>query len=350
MDLFDKFYAELTNDILNEFPFVESIYIIGSFGRDEGTFKIIDNKLQFFNDIDIIAIIKDEDLNKINQMQIEAFVKYNTNKLNIPYFDFGIQTRSQILKQSYTIHSYDLKYGSKLVYGLDTIAQFEISVSDIPKYEFIRLILNRTAGLLSGKYNDTSEVYNIIQQYKAYIALGDAALFHHFNFYHPSYKVRMNELKSQCQYFEKIWGKSFFQKILAAYQKKLNWDCSFNLDNCEMLKARSLEIIYSMENIDTSKPLRHFYNHLVKSYANKKEISLVKNFVKRLLNKKNYLEEKYILFLLAKPLKKNVSIIDTFFYLILLFNFNLGVNFFSSKKISYLIDSQITKGWFRYCH
>ena len=332
---------DIKKDILIKFPFLKSIYLIGSFGRDEGSYIITNGELRIYNDIDFVGIIEDTDKHLISDFEISLFNGKYAKKLNIPFFDFNILTKSTILNQEPSIQSYDFKYGSKLIYGYDYSKEYRIEVSYLPKFEFIRLLLNRSAGLLTGKFHNTSKEYNIIQTYKAYIAIGDALLFYIDGFYDSKYNLRMQRFLEQKNKILGLIDESSYQQIINSYLKKINYEYFYETTASEKIHNLLIKTIYLYQNFQKNHSLRSLFFNLLTSYTKSTVGSFYTIMFKNLLKQKPYLTSKMILFLLIFTLKKDKYFLDTLFYSVIIHPFLPKTN---SK------ERKLTTLWFNYCH
>lgn len=337
----DSLIDKIKEDIIYSFPFLKSIYLIGSFGRDEGSFTIDNGNLIIYNDIDFIGIAEDSDRYLISKNEIISFCNSYSKKLNIPFFDFNIYIKSDILTQEPSIQSYDFKYGSKLIYGFDYAKEYKIEISELSNYEFIRLMLNRSAGLLSGIYYNTSKEYNIIQLYKAYIAIGDSLLFYLDRFYDPKYRVRQLEFLEKKDSMLTIIDKVSYNDIIDSYTKKIDCQANYSIESAERVKKLLLQTIYLYQDISIRNSNRHIFYNLLKDYSTIKPNSFIVFIIKNFLKKSTYLPPKMILFLLIFSLNSSKSYLDTMFYKIVLLPFT------HNKELE---DKVLISLWFKHCH
>lgn len=170
---------ELKKEIVSHFH-PKSIIITGSFGRGEATVIEENGKLRFLSDCEIIIIPYKWVFNRKKLEEFEqGFYKRTGLKVEIWGFTLTLYLTIPFLNRMIkpTIANYDLKYGSKVIYGknyLDKIPSFKSE--DIPLWEGIRLILNRMAESL--KYfspeNPTEEM--VFWADKIILACQDALL------------------------------------------------------------------------------------------------------------------------------------------------------------------------------
>lgn len=171
----DRILAALKNTVGE----VEAVVLTGSFGRGEGgVFRDAAGQLQPVNDYDLIVVDRRNLGNSLHTLGRSI-----ARELEIDFVDMS-QSDGVWANMPLTIFNYDLKYGSQVIAGdravLDRLPAY--ASASIPVYELLRLLLNRTGGLLSGlrgEFLDGSNPAPDAQRYltnqvvKAYLALGD---------------------------------------------------------------------------------------------------------------------------------------------------------------------------------
>jgi len=191
----------------------KSIFLKGSFGRDEVSVKFDNDLVIFLSDYEVIVIPN----RSIKRQKVKKLSENLTKKLGLkveiatiePELKFCITTRlwNKILP---TIENYELKYGSKVIYGenfLERLPNFK--AEDIPMWEGIRLMLNRMIESLQyfsidylNKYPSKEAEQNLFFWTNKIILACQDALLILAKRYHYSYKVR-NET------FQEIFPKHF---------------------------------------------------------------------------------------------------------------------------------------------
>lgn len=142
---------ELKKEIFSRFH-PKSIILAGSFGRGEATVIEENGKLKFLSDCEVILIPYKWIFNRGKLEKFEQdFYKRTGLKVEIWGFTPTLYLFLTFLSKKIrpTIANYDLKYGSKVIYGknyLEKIPNFK--PEDIPLWEGIRLMLNRMAEAL----------------------------------------------------------------------------------------------------------------------------------------------------------------------------------------------------------
>lgn len=179
---------------------VRAVVLGGSFGRGEGGVMTgADGRLRPVNDYDLM-VVDPRDLRE----PLRALGEELRIRLGIDFVDLG-WLGNDLSRLPATILNYDLRHGSRVIAGdagvLETVPIRAAGV--IPPAEFVRLLLNRAAGVLSGLHVSSSgeisatpgrEDYLTNQIVKLLIAIGDWHL-HHWRGYACSYRRRANRFQ-----------------------------------------------------------------------------------------------------------------------------------------------------------
>jgi hypothetical protein len=174
---------------------VEAIVLTGSFGRGEGgVYRDAAGIIRPVNDYDLLVIDR-----RNLQATLAGLGESLARELGIDFVDLG-WSDGQWSQLPLTIFHYDLKFGSQVIAGdrtvLDRIPAY--ASADMPPYEIVKLLLNRSAGLLSGLTGEplqgaapTADAarYRINQAAKALMAVGDWHLLRWEGF-DSSYRLR----------------------------------------------------------------------------------------------------------------------------------------------------------------
>ena len=153
-----------------------AIYLVGAFGRGEGSVRFDGKRWRAVNDYDLVVITAD--CEKLRSC-FERLGSELARTLQIDFVDIGCISTNSLSTLQPTMQNYDLKFGSILLAGkelLNEIPDFEPGY--LPPYELIRLLCNRSAGLLTAMLpeNTKSQYYCTNQFLKACIAVGDVAV------------------------------------------------------------------------------------------------------------------------------------------------------------------------------
>jgi len=179
----------MTREIITRFH-PKSIILSGSFGKGEITVNECNGCLQFLSDCEVIII---PNLFLFNQHKIKQFSDefYNTTglKVGISGILLSIYVQHPFLCKNLkpTMANYDLKWGSKVIYGknyLDTIPNF--NQNEIPLWEGLRLLFNRMAEALQYFSREKPSDEMVFWTDKIIIACQDALLLslgkYHYSF------------------------------------------------------------------------------------------------------------------------------------------------------------------------
>ena len=163
-------------------PATEAVFLLGGFGRAEGSAVVEEGGARALNDYDLLVISQDErgkrPLRDVSRTLAEAF--------RIDFVDIGLWSPAVLDRLSPTIFNYDLKHGAQVLFGraelLDRVPCF--TATQLPPWEGVQLLLNRMAGLLSGfaLRGEPALVERVGPQYfrnqvvKVLVACGDALI------------------------------------------------------------------------------------------------------------------------------------------------------------------------------
>lgn len=173
----------------------EAIVLSGSFGRGEGgVFKDTSGQYHPVNDYDLL-VVDSRDLSG----PLKGLGNDFARELGIDFVDLGYSD-GRWENLPLTVFNYDLKHGSRVIAGnpavLDRIPAY--ASAEMPIYEAVKLLLNRTAGMLSGMRGNfltgekplvDEQRYLTNQIVKALLAIGDWHLLR-WGGYDSSYSLR----------------------------------------------------------------------------------------------------------------------------------------------------------------
>lgn len=212
----------------------KSIILSGSFGKGEVTVIEDSGDLRFLSDCEVIIIP-----NKyvFNRDKIEQFSEIFYEKTNLKAGISGVILSVYLLfpflnrKLEPTMENYDLKYGSKVIYGKNYLERIpDFKPEDIPLWEGIRLLFNRMAEALEhfSLENQTEEM--VFWTDKIVLACQDALLLS-LREYHYSYRKR-NEMFQNL--FPERFGElenelpNFLDLTIEATERKLKGTTNVN--------------------------------------------------------------------------------------------------------------------------
>jgi len=226
-----KIIGELKDELVSQFH-PKSIIISGSFGKGEATVIEENGKLKFLSDCEVILIpykwiFNREKLEKFEQ----NFYKKTGLKVEIWGFTLTLYLFLPFLSKKIkpTIADYDLKYGSKVIYGknyLDKIPAFK--PEDIPLWEGVRLLLNRMAEALEHFSLNPSENM-LFWTDKIILACQDSLLLL-LNEYTPSYRERNKRFIKVSKHFNLPCIQTLVEFAKGATHRKLGSNSAISMD------------------------------------------------------------------------------------------------------------------------
>jgi len=194
----------IVSKILTQFISVKSIFLVGGFGRGEGSVIEYQGEFQPINDYDLVVIgdcwVKNADK--------ELFRKELALLTKIRQVDIVLLNPNKLKKLKFTMFNFDLKYSSKLLYGsnssLDKIPSWD--PNKMPTIEAVRplfLFLSSILQAYPGKnVLKTEDIFWSYQQLTKSILGWSTAMLIFKGKYNPSYKKR-NEI------FQEIFFEEF---------------------------------------------------------------------------------------------------------------------------------------------
>lgn len=199
--LLENVIEELREGLVKRFR-PRCIILTGSFGRGGAEVIEEEGKPRFLSDCEVLVIpYKLRWI--INRRELDEFIEEFHEKTGVKVEIWGF-TQTLYLTLPFmrkrirpTIANYDLKYGSKVIYGEDYLRLLpDFRPEDIPVWEEVKLILNRMAEALE-YFPPKDPLLTVFWIDKLVLACQDALLLTKGK-YDPSYK-RRNEI------FRSIW-------------------------------------------------------------------------------------------------------------------------------------------------
>ncbi len=174
-----------------------SIVLFGGFGRGEGSVIIKNGEIKPLNDYDLFLVIK-KPMNPIRYFSLASLIsklsKTIQQKIGL-HTDLMLLFYENIKTLSPLIINYEMKYGSKVLWGENIIDQIpNYSPSDILLDDGIVLLFNRMLSLIYGYPKEKDRKFVIIQSTKALHACCESLLILSNN-YHFSYEERNKRFK-----------------------------------------------------------------------------------------------------------------------------------------------------------
>lgn len=200
-----------------------AVYLVGSFGRGEGSMRYVGGRWCAVNDYDLLVV--DDDCH----CWVEPLVKLGRSlaqRFSTDFVDIGCMQRKILADLPPTIQNYEFKYGARLLFGVEIRNELPDYRPDmVPTYEFVRLICNRAAGIIGAEHGgqvDMGERYCRYQFQKACIAIGDTVVYLGRR-YHYLYRERANAFSQLRLVAQEIGLSSDEIKIVNdAYEAKCN--------------------------------------------------------------------------------------------------------------------------------
>jgi len=240
---------ELKNEIISHFH-PKSIILSGSFGRGEATVIEENGKLNFLSDCEILLVPYKW---IFSRKKLDEFEQNFYRRTGLKVEIWGLFPCA-LTRAKPTIANYDLKHGSKILYGKNYLEKIpDFKPEDIPLWEGIRLMLNRMAEALEyfSLENPTTEM--IFWTDKIVIACQDALLLS-IGKYHPLLRKRSDLFVEYSSIFRKI-----HPKILEIVRRAVKRKLSGKTDHCYIDEA----ISYWYE---TSEIADKVFRYLIKKY------------------------------------------------------------------------------------
>jgi len=182
----------LVSKILSQFESVKSIFLVGGFGRDEGSVLNYEDKFQPINDYDLVVIGN----RWIKGSNKDFFRKELAELCKIRQIDIVLIHPNKLSSLRYTMFNYDLKYASKLIYGSNNflhkipswnVKNMPLKEAIAPLFLFLSSILQ--AYPASNNLNDEGIFWSFQQLTKSILGWSSAMLIFE-GLYHPSYVHR----------------------------------------------------------------------------------------------------------------------------------------------------------------
>jgi hypothetical protein len=195
-----KHIEYISKKICSRYTSIDAIILYGSYGRDEGGWYIDKNgKYSPYNDYDIL-IVSDE---KKHVNTIRTLKKEMAAEIGIRWIDIGQKNMRELCKYNPSIYNYDLKYGSKVIYGQKQILSKipEYPANEIPLHEIEVLFFTRLwtllgsledKGVSSDRVGESSRFFRN-QMAKAILSIVDVKLLL-LGKYSSSYKKRVRDI------------------------------------------------------------------------------------------------------------------------------------------------------------
>jgi|TARA_B100001964_G_C14167268_1_gene569721 hypothetical protein len=187
----------LVSVILQEIQNVKAIFLVGGFGRNEGSVLCYEDKYQPLNDYDLV-VIGDKWQDGLQQ---DLLRKKLAELCKIRQVDIVLIQPQKLTKLSHTMYNYDLKYASKVIYGSqDLLCEIPSWQSrDMPLKEAIAPLFLFLSSILqaypSDKKHNKEDIFWSYQQLTKSILGWSSAMLIFEGLYDPSYIKRKNDFQ-----------------------------------------------------------------------------------------------------------------------------------------------------------
>ena len=139
---------EIVDAIRVAHPATEAVFLVGGFGRGEGSAILRDGTAKALNDYDLSVFSQDDTGRESSPRAVSSTSRRARHRL----VDIGLWTPAVFEDLRPTIFTYDLKHGAQVLFGdpglLGRIPC--VTSNQLPPWEGVQLLLNRMAGLLGG--------------------------------------------------------------------------------------------------------------------------------------------------------------------------------------------------------
>lgn len=217
----------MRNEIIMRFH-PKAIILNGSFGKGEVTLIEDSRGLRFLSDCEVIIIPYKYIFNRSKVDEFESNFDERTGlKVGVSGVKLSIYSLFHFLNRKLkpTIANYDLKWGSKVIYGKNYLGRIpDVKPEEIPLWEGIKLLLNRMAEALEYFSFKNHNEEMVFWTDKIILACQDALLLS-LGEYHYSYRKK-NEMFQNLfpENFEELKEElqNFLDLTIEATERKLN--------------------------------------------------------------------------------------------------------------------------------
>jgi len=190
----------IVNKLVKSISGVDAIILYGGYGRDEGSIYYIDKTALPYNDFDLVVVTD----SRVSSSEIFNLSEEIARNVNVKWIDLSCKSGKSLVLLKYSIFNYDLKYGSRVIYGDKDILSLipEMDAKNLLLIEGETLFFTRLWTLLGsldynglnvGRAGEGSRFFRN-QMAKAVLAVVDVILLQNGQ-YHHSYKERVKRLQ-----------------------------------------------------------------------------------------------------------------------------------------------------------
>jgi hypothetical protein len=235
----EYFFSIIVNELKKFNP--ESIIVYGSYGRNEGAWIAEGATYKPYNDFDIVVVSNDN----ISKSIIDKAVDSIKLKTGVEWIDLQFFSSMKLKKLSKkTMFNYDLKFGSKIIYGNKKILEnIPIKKSDSINIKDLEVLFNTRLWALYASFNDLknlNEEESLLFRYqmsKAILASVESHLIRN-NHYFSSYNLKVEK-------YLKISNKNH-KLVKWALQQKFNpYTSKIKFDEAQYLLNETKDIFFN---------------------------------------------------------------------------------------------------------
>lgn len=221
----------------------ESVFLTGSFGREEATYEYDGENVRLKSDVEIGVVYKSKKaaLEMISEVTAEFAEELNCMTISrhrIKHLDNFNNTLIPQRKKS--LFMYDLVNCNKHLWGTDFLKDAVISFDDVDLYEAKRIIANRIGELVCALDSDGAEILR--WKAKLISAVGTAYLMLNGK-YKCSYLDQMSEAAKIKNDLDSSIGEDFFDKYAESF--------AFLRQGAETFSVSDAELRSYVKNIST---------------------------------------------------------------------------------------------------
>jgi hypothetical protein len=187
--------------LVEAFPGVRALILVGGFGRGEGSVLLDANKIRPINDYDIVVVSE----NVVDPVKLRREAKRVASTLGIWHVDLVCIPEREISTLPLTMFNYDAKYGGYVFWGNEKIFDSfpPMNASKLPLEEGRILLFNRivtvlecfSVAFLHTEPPDRARLFLVAQTTKGILAACDAVLILERK-YHHSYREKQNRFNA----------------------------------------------------------------------------------------------------------------------------------------------------------
>jgi len=225
----EHFFSIITNELKKFEP--EAIIVYGSYGRNEGAWIINGDSYKPYNDFDIVVVSNNRISNNILKKVVKS-IKYKTGVQWVDLQFMSIKELQRLSKK--TMFNYDLKFGSKIIYGDKNILKnIPIKENDAINIKDLEVLFNTRLWTLYGSFanlknlDEKESLFFRYQMSKAILSSVESYLIRNHQYF-SSYKLKVKNYCKISKKNHKLVNWALEQKLKPS-SKKIEFDEAQNL-------------------------------------------------------------------------------------------------------------------------